>query len=523
MITKRSVPALLRHVFLIMFGVTVAVGLFAFFTPFSAGASPLNERVDVLIEFTMPPGLSEQLAVRGLGGEVRDSFHIVRAVSARVPAAAIPILERHPLVKTVELDGMFYAIGHESELNNTWGVKHIGAGDVHHNGIVGSGIKIAIVDSGIDYNHPDLAGNYAGGYDFVNNDGDPKDDNGHGTHVAGTAGALLNDAGVVGAAPSVSLYGLKVLSASGGGSFSNVIKALDWAVANGIQVANHSYGSGSNPGSIVQAAFDNSAAAGVLHIAAAGNSGSCGGSNNTVGYPARYASVVAVAATDKNDKRPCFSSTGPDVELSAPGVSINSTVPGGGYASWNGTSMASPHVAGVAALVMAAGETSAAAVRQILRDTAKDIGAGGKDNHYGYGLVQALAAVSSVTPPPPPAEEPPVEEEPVPPPEEEDPAVNVAAVSSISYANTGSRGRDLTVTLTVSDADGNPVENASISITLKHESGSSWKGSSTTRSNGTASFTLRRAPAGCYTTEVTNVSADGLEWDGVTPSNGHCR
>ena len=159
--------------------------------------------------------------------------------------------------------------------------------------------------------------------------------------------------------PAVFLYALKVLNAQGSGSWSDVIAALQWAVNNGIQVTNNSYGSGRNPGGTVEAAFANAEAAGLVNVAAAGNSGNCGGKGNKVGWPARYSSVIAVGATNQNDGRPCFSSAGPDVELAAPGVAINSTIPGGGYDQYHGTSMASPHVAGTAALVISAGITDA--------------------------------------------------------------------------------------------------------------------------------------------------------------------
>lgn len=183
-------------------------------------------------------------------------------------------------------------------------------------------------------------GHCVAGWDFVNNDADPFDDNGHGTHVAGTIAAADNGSGVVGVAPEATLYALKVLDQSGSGVFSNVIAAVQLAVDLGIQVTNNSYGSTQDPGSLVQAAFDNAAAAGMLHVAAAGNSGNCLGTGDSVLFPARYGSVIAVAATDQADVSPCFSSTGPTVELAAPGVSINSTAPGGGYQVLSGTSMA---------------------------------------------------------------------------------------------------------------------------------------------------------------------------------------
>jgi subtilisin len=357
-------------------------------------------QVDVLIGFKQHPAAQDVAFVQALGGKIRHVYNIIPSMAATLPEPALAALARNPRIEIIEEDGLFHIIAHgtaslDSELNNTWGVKHIRAGDIHPTN-KGAGVKVAIIDSGIDSLHPDLDGRVAGGWNFQGNNGNYADDNGHGTHVAGTVAANAGNGGVVGAAPEAELYALKVLGANGSGSFSSVIAALDWCVVNEIQVSNNSYGSGSDPGTQVRAAFDNSAAAGVLHIAAAGNSGTPAGKGNNVGYPARYDSVVAVAATTQSDTRASFSSTGPAVELAAPGVGIRSTVPGGGYRDWNGTSMASPHVAGVAALVISAGETAPGQVRLILQNSAIDLGPQGRDSHFGFGLVDALAAVALV-------------------------------------------------------------------------------------------------------------------------------
>jgi len=349
--------------------------------------------VEVLIGFRGLPGPAEETLVRGVGGQVRHSYHLVSAIAATVPLAALDHLRRNPNVTVVEADGEVQAI--DIELDNAWGVKRIGSGFVHDSGNRGDGVKVAIVDTGIDYTHPDLDGNYVGGFDFVNADGDPMDDHGHGTHVAGTVAAADDGAGVVGAAPKALLYGVKVLNSMGSGSWSGIIAGIEWAADNGVQVTNNSYGGSTDPGSIVKAAFDNSYAAGVLHVAAAGNSGACTPTGDTVLYPAKFASVMAVAATSSTDARACFSSTGPAVEISGPGVSINSTRRGGGYTVMSGTSMASPHVAGVAALVLASAQMTNVEARQKLVDTADDLGAVGRDELYGFGLVDADEAASS--------------------------------------------------------------------------------------------------------------------------------
>ena len=356
--------------------------------------TPANEMTRVFIGFKDKPGRAEENMVRAAGGNVRHTYDLIPAIAAELPQQVITALQRNPNVTVIEPDIKAYLIeSYQAELDSTWGVKRIGAGAVHNDGQFGTGIKVAVIDTGIDYKHPELSGIYKGGHDFADDNGDPMDRNGHGTHVAGTIAALRNGDGVVGVAPSVHLYALKVFGDDGSANYSDIIAAVEWAVRNGIQVANHSYGSSGNPGTLVRDAFDNSYAKGVLHVAAAGNEGNVPGNRDTVIYPARYNSVIAVAATGTTDTRPSFSSTGPDVELSAPGVNINSTWLNDGYRLANGTSMASPHVAGVAALVWAANsDLTKTGVRQVLIDTADPLG---NPNHYGHGLVNAMAAVEA--------------------------------------------------------------------------------------------------------------------------------
>ena len=359
--------------------------------------------VKVLIGFTKKPGPPEQALVRGVGGKIKYTYNIVDAIAASIPEKAIEALQKNPNVRYVEPDGQVFAL--ETELESSWGVERIGAGFVHDSGNTGAGIKVAIIDSGIDHTHEYLSANYKGGFDFVNSvdanddgdyddleegdlkDEDPMDDYGHGTHVAGIVAAEDNGEGVVGVAPGAYLYALKVLDETGRGYVSDIVAAIEWCADNDIQVTNNSYGSSGDPGVSLKEAFDD--ASGILHIASAGNSGNPPGRGDNVGYPAAYESVIAVAATDQNDVRARWSSTGPAVELAAPGVGIYSTYIGGGYATYSGTSMAAPHVAGVAALVIASGTIDVSAVKEKLLDTADDLG----DSWlYGSGLVNAAEA-----------------------------------------------------------------------------------------------------------------------------------
>jgi subtilisin family serine protease len=346
--------------------------------------------VDVLIGFDRTPGPAERSLVVRSGGSIKYSYTLVPAIAASVPSKALQGLQRDPRVAVIEPDGMAWAIDYAAELDNSWGVKHILAGEVHKTGNLAAGVKVAVLDTGIAQ-HADLG--IAGGVNFTSGDGkDYYDRHGHGTHVAGTIAAIRNGAGVVGVSPAIELYSVKVLGDDGGGKYSDIIAGIQWSVDNKIQVTNNSYGSSGDPGTIIKKAFDDAYAAGILHVGAAGNSGNQSGNGDNVIYPARWDSVIAVAAISQSNKRANFSSTGPDLELSAPGVEINSTWLNGAYRKASGTSMASPHVAGTAALVIAGGVSSNTEVRQVLRDTADNLG---NPNHYGYGLINSAAAADA--------------------------------------------------------------------------------------------------------------------------------
>lgn len=277
-----------------------------------------------------------------------------------------------------------------------WGVDRIDAEKVW-TVTTGAGIKVGIIDTGISNTHPDLLANIIGGVNTINSRNGWNDDNGHGTHVAGTVAAIKNTIGVVGVGPQISLYAIKVLDRRGSGYLSDIIEGLDWAISNGMQVVNMSLGTASNVLSF-QEAVQKVNAAGLVQVAAAGNSG------GSVIYPAAYPQVIAVSATDKSDTIASWSSRGPEVDLAAPGVNIYSTYKGSSYATLSGTSMAAPHVTGVAALVLTVpgkceflldlvAGCSPAEVQQRLEATAEDLGMLSKDELYGAGLVDAEKAV----------------------------------------------------------------------------------------------------------------------------------
>jgi subtilisin family serine protease len=276
----------------------------------------------------------------------------------------------------------------------TWNIERVGATSSWAIS-TGDPVKVGVIDTGIDLKHPDLQANIKGGYNAINPLKSPNDDNGHGTHVAGIIAALNNSMGVVGVGPNIDIYAIKVLNAAGTGFLSDVIEGLDWAVANGMQVVNMSLGTSQDVQSFHDAIL-NAYNAGVTIVAAAGNSG------GAVSCPASYPEVIAVSATDQNNQIASWSSRGPEVDLAAPGVNIYSTYKGRSYATLSGTSMATPHVTGAAALTIDTkkcdlnldGVCTPSEVQQRLEQTAIDLGDPGKDNLYGSGLVNVYNALT---------------------------------------------------------------------------------------------------------------------------------
>ena len=257
----------------------------------------------------------------------------------------------------------------------------------------GKNVRVAVLDTGIDGSHPDLAPNYRRGVSFVAGEGSPVDGNGHGTHCAGTIAAAINGAGVVGVAPTAFLFAVKVLSASGSGAWSNLIAGIDWCITNKIRIVSMSLGAPSAP-SAVETICTTAWSKGLLLIAAAGNDG------GPVGAPAKFDSVVAVSAIDSSNLLAPFSNRGPEVELCAPGVNVLSTLPGGTHGRLSGTSMACPHVSGAAALAWGGHRLSDnVTVRRLLARTADNLGIPGRDHNFGYGRVDAAQAACSLNEP----------------------------------------------------------------------------------------------------------------------------
>lgn len=398
--------------------VTVISGISA---PALVGAAAnASGRAIVVFEDGVP--LAERDAI--LGGLARSRVkRLSRAISADVlegaKASELAELLARPGVKRIDDDVIVYALEQSAEARAAderaevrasgkggtqaapaqalpWGIDRIDAELVWPTNSADP-IKVGIIDTGVSLSHPDLALNIKGSYNAINARRSANDDNGHGSHVAGIVAALNNTIGVIGAAREADLYAIKVLSSSGSGYLSDIIEGIDWAIYRDLDVINMSLGTTADVQSFHDAVI-RAAAAGITVVAAAGNNG------GAVNYPGAYSEVIGVGALDSADALASWSSRGPEVDLAAPGVSIYSTYKGSGYATLSGTSMASPHVAAAAALLLnrairseedadGDGAWDPEEVKARLQATATDLGAAGTDSLYGAGLVNAFAAV----------------------------------------------------------------------------------------------------------------------------------
>jgi subtilisin family serine protease len=350
----------------------------------TASAAPPEEGGEtekVIVVFEGKPGKAGRDAIEEAGGKPGRSLPIASAIAAEVPDDGIAKLKKNPNVKAIEPDAPLVLFDHPAESQGAeydaaWGVEHYGADDVHAAGNTGAGINVAVIDSGVDYNHPELDGPYVDGVDLFNNDDDPMDDNGHGTHVSGTIAAELNGQQVAGAAPGVNLYAVKVVDGAGNGDYSNLIAGLNWVHAfnlangHGIDVVNMSLG-GDVASAALETAINVVYGDGTIVVAASGNINPLNWQEIFFGcavkYPAAYLNVWATSFTGPTDDLTGYSCTGTQIDFASPGDNIQSTVPTGscmfcapGGTNWlSGTSMASPHLAAAAALVLAHGVSNA--------------------------------------------------------------------------------------------------------------------------------------------------------------------
>jgi thermitase len=254
-------------------------------------------------------------------------------------------------------------------------------------------VVVAVVDTGVDLTHPDLNGSLVQGYNVIDPQKAPDDDVGHGTHVSGVIAAVTNNGeGVAGMTWFNKVMPVKVLDANGTGSTYSVAQGIIWAVDHGAKVINMSLGNYAESSFLhdaIQYAFNHD----VVLIAASGND-----NTDTPSYPAAYPEVFAVAATDANNAKASFSNYGSHIAVAAPGESIASTYPHHQYAALSGTSMASPHVAALAALIRSVNpQLRNTEVMDVMRTTAQDLGTQGRDDDFGYGLIDVVEAVKAAS------------------------------------------------------------------------------------------------------------------------------
>ena len=326
----------------------------------------------------------ENQALQEVDGTVLESYDHIDAASVLATKESLKLMEDSGNIVRIEEDVLIKANYQMSD----WGIPIIQSPLSWSSGYSGKGVKVAVIDSGIAP-HPDLK--IAGGVSMVGYTTSYKDDSGHGTHVAGIIGALDNTIGMKGVAHGADLYAVKVFDEENTAYLSDVIKGVDWAITNDMDILNLSLGTEENSPlfhGIIQKAYAN----GILVFAAAGNQGVLNPTGDIVEYPARYSEVIAVGAVDQSLKRAPFSSAGPAVDIAAPGVGIYSTYLNNSYLRMSGTSMATPYVAGQAALLKEAYPSlTNEQLRAVLLRKAKDLGAIGKDPIFGEGLLQAQA------------------------------------------------------------------------------------------------------------------------------------
>jgi thermitase len=397
-----------------------AAALFAVLTATAQGAR--YESSEVIVKYAEGVSTADRQALFDRAG-VTETLGSVAGVGAQVvavsgdPATVAARLNRSSLVLYAEPNEILrvQAIPNDARFGELYGLDNTGQTGGSPDSDIDApegwdaaglgafpgagGVKVGIVDTGIDQAHPDLSGQTVacarsqGALPVMSGSiqvGQCADDNDHGTHVAGTIAAKANNGiGVAGVAFNADLVICKALGGPlGAGSTADVANCINWVSSQGAGVISMSLGGG--PSTTLQNAVANAwnNGNGAVIVAAAGNDG-----DSTLNYPAAYSEVVSVAATDNRDARASFSNANADVELAAPGVSVLSTVRGGGYAKLSGTSMATPHVSGVAGVLRQLFPSdNAAAIRMRLDAAVNDLGPAGRDTSFGFGRVNLCKA-----------------------------------------------------------------------------------------------------------------------------------
>jgi thermitase len=512
-----------KALFVLLLIISILLTTAAYGTPLGADeASPLADapyvpdRIVVKFKEGLSPAYVAQLNA-GQGATVVGEIPQIGVQILSVPSgkveAKIAAYRADPRVEYAEPD---YIAQPAYEPNDPyygdgtqWGPQKIQASLAWNLCTGDPNVVIAVIDSGVDPNHPDLAGKLVTGYNFLDGSTDTTDDYGHGTHVAGIAAAATdNGVGIAGVAFDSQIMPLKVYNKYTSPLYSRIASAMTYAADHGAKVINVSLGNYSSSPSL-QSAVSYAWNAGCVLVGSAGNN-----SRSDPFYPAAYDNVIGVSATDQSDTKASFSNYGSYISVAAPGVSIYSTYwnDGSTYAAMSGTSMAAPHVAGLAALLFAQdGTRSNATVRSLIEGSADDLGSAGWDQYYGYGRINAYRALGIVS------------------------AVIEPATGGSLSADNGNLTLDFppesvtsstTVTYTPNAAPSKPVGDlvfANMSCTLAATDAG---GNPVTQFDPPYTLTLRYLDTDWQNTEVDDESTlnlyywNGSQWEGILPCSG---
>ncbi|MDA7026024.1 S8 family serine peptidase [Bacillus sp. CLL-7-23] len=370
--------------------ISVALFFSTFTFPFRSQADEKQPDSEVIVVYKNQDGKESALES---AETVEQTYKNIPAVAVTADEETVQELEDDPDVLYVEENVSFTSLDGTSLkafTNKTsdngysfeqWNLTPLQVQLAWSIGVTGKNTKVAVIDSGISP-HDDLT--IAGGVSTVGYTSSYRDDNGHGTHVAGIIGAKHNSDGIDGVAPDVQLYAVKALDKKGTGDLVSILKGIDWSIQHGINIINMSLGTTSDS-KILHDALDKAYQKGIILVAASGNDGN----GKPVNYPAAYNSVIAVSATNEKNRLASFSNTGAAIEFSAPGTSIISTYLNQQYAIGDGTSQATPHVTGMLALLKQQYPTSRNTdLRTKMQNYVSDLGLAGRDQLFGYGLIR---------------------------------------------------------------------------------------------------------------------------------------
>ncbi|MEN8614784.1 S8 family peptidase [Dehalogenimonas sp. THU2] len=479
----------------------------------SAAPPEVSEGADTILVAFRPGASTAEIAALNHNNNavVKDLIPALRIqVLSFAPGKAagmLKVYQNNPNVIYAEFDAAATAdeVSDDTYTAQQWGLAKINAAEAWAVNTGSNTIKIAILDTGIDLDHPDLAAKIVASINYSTST-TSDDVKGHGTHVAGIAAAIPNNGlGVAGLGYATSLMNVKVLGDDGTGSYSAIANGIIWAADNGADVINMSL-SGSAASITLENAVNYAWNNGVVVVSSAGNNG-----NSTPVYPAYYANAFAVASTDSTDSLSGFSNFGDWVDIAAPGSSIMATLINGSYGYKSGSSMAAPFVSGLAALVASSVADSNSngrlndEIRAIIEASADNIGVNG----IGAGRINAAAAVTSFTftpiqPVPELTPEPPPE----PAPELEVPVVTNMWVSDISFVV---NGKNLVISVKAINEVG-PVTGAVICFTVSMGN-STWQYNGITDNVGSLAVTIIKPAAGIYVVTINEMNLEKYEWD----------